>query len=210
MKNKILLSLIILLSISCSNKTNTFKSIQFMSYYYSRYDQKTREICEIHIKCNLYVEINEEGKAFVYRKQYYPIESTLFGEYKLNKSFIDSLLMAAKSYIEPKRDTIARIYDGPSLKFTFNYPDCSSNSIGFIDVEKAEYLPFLRLYHYLDSTLIKENLREPQFDTVNFKEQIVDFIDYTMHMDTLEYPFPPMPPKEQLKVVKYVLPDSTE
>jgi len=177
-----------------------------MSYYYSRYDQKTREICEIHIKCNLYVDINEEGKAFVYRKQYYPIESTLIGEYKLNNSLIDSLLMAARYYIEPQRDTVARIYDGPSLKFTFNYPDGSSNSMGFIDVEKVEYLPFLRFYHYLDSTLIKENLREPQFDTIIFKEQTGDFINYTMHMDTLKYPFPPMLPT----VVKYVLPDSTE
>jgi hypothetical protein len=181
-----------------------------MSYYYSIYDQNTGEICDPYIKCNLYVEINEEGKAIVFRKQYYPVESTLYGEYKPIKNYIDSLLMASKTYIEPKRDTSPRIYDGPSLKFTFNYADSSSYSIGFIDVEKTEYRPFLRFYHYLDSTLIKENLRKPKIDTVAFKAQIVDFIDYTMHIDTLKYPFPPKLPKELLNTVKYILPDSTE
>jgi len=195
MRHRIIKLLIISLSVGCTTKTNTVKSIEFMSYYYSNYDRKTGEECEIHIKCNLYIEINNAGNAFVYRKQYYPVESSLFGEYSIDKRLIDSIIISARSYIEPKRDTIARIYDGPSLKLTFHYSDSSSISIGFTDTDKTEYYPFLRFYNYLDSTLIQGKLRNPRFDTVDFERHRGDFVNYTMHMDTLEHPFPPKPPK---------------
>jgi len=201
----------------CSTKTNSVESIEFMAYMWSNNDE-AGEPTDNYIKCQTYSLIDKNGNAKVYRQVFYPKTDFVYFTYTIDNKLINEIIAESKIQDTSRRKfdpEHVEIYDGPTFRIRINLPDKKSKSFAFILPNTNENyikefgkntknIPYLKLWHLLDSTFDSGKYDKTK-DTIDFEKARIDFINYTMKLDTTNPTYPP-PPKIIRQKIKFIAP----
>jgi len=213
-KTKLIPFLIILLFNGCLTKNNEVESIEFMAYQLSCYN-KAGEITNDLISCHTYSQIDKNGNATIFRHVYYPKTDSFYFKLSIDKKLISEIIAESKiqdtSRIKFDPDHV-EIYDGPTFRIRINYTDKNFKSFAFVLPNTNEYyikkygkntknIPYLKLWHFLDSTFASGKYDKTN-DTIDFEKTRIDFMNFTLKLDTTNpvCPRPPKPIRQKLKV----------
>ena len=192
MRNFMLLFLI--LTFSCSSKSDGIESIEIMSYYYNLNENQT----EFKTEIVNYSVIDENGNVETIQKT--PFPKNLFINYKstIDKKIIDKISLSNKSRnddyykVKPKSELI-EIYCGPINRIKIKYRNQKELTFNFSEYKTdSKHKEFVELQN-----VINDNFSEKRFNKIDNPKELEikrrDFEKYSMNKDTLELPFPPMP-----------------
>jgi hypothetical protein len=193
----IFLSFILILS-SCTSQKAPSYNIDFIAYNWSRQNDTTRTQSPIFLKCRIYSNINESGLADIYYYRGYPQPKSYLFSASIKKSLIDHLVNASNSTDSIKLhvfDSIPLIYDGPALKIRIRSAGQKDKLIEFINLKYGNEVDTLRKLYYQIDSIFSRNTQEiinNKFkqinDTLEFKKQKTDFINFVIRHDTIRYP----------------------
>ena len=192
MRNFMLLFLI--LTFSCSSKSDGIESIEIMSYYYNLNENQT----EFKTEIVNYSVIDENGNVETIQK--IPFSENSFINFKsiIDKKIIDKISLSNKNRnddyykVKPKNDLI-EIYCGPINRIKIKYKNQKELTFNFSEYKTdSKHKEFVELQN-----VINDNFSEKRFNKIDNPKELEikrrDFEKYSMNKDTLELPFPPMP-----------------
>jgi hypothetical protein len=190
MKKIVIFFVLTIAILSCKSRIGKYEKIELMAYNWSYYNDTTREMKSIFLKCRRYAEIDEYGIGYMYFYKGYPKPESHFISADIDKMLILKILKSAKTIDSTKLAVLKReplMYDGPILKLRITYSNKKQELFDFIDYDYGNEIDNLIMtFHYMDS-IFKTDSYKPIIKTTDLERSKLQFIESIISYDTLHF-----------------------
>lgn len=208
MKTIILLTLLSISFMSCSDKNEKFNDIDFIGYYYKRVESKNPLFNdEWRLISPFYIHIDNRYNCQLISERTFDIPGIYYletnGKESGLKEIVDKIIgksLNLETDLDLRQSRPA-LYDGLDLRIRIIYNNQTREIRFWQGMENSK--DFEKLYSFAYQMFEKNTAKFLDNNSVAKKRRI-DFINYIVIQDSLDRDLPPLPPKDV--VPKYVPP----
>lgn len=205
MKKKIVV--FIFLCFGCSSNKEKVESIEFMAYNWDLIYPSASKAGKFYIQPKLYSVLSLNGENRSYWCEFSPDKEETYFSSEVDEKIINELLKElniTEEKVEKPIGSYAQrgcVESLPTLRLNVVYNDRTIKSYLFDYYEMKKDASIKKLYKALILNYVEENFQKIR-DTVLLSKKKLDFIDFSMHQDTLMLPLPAMPKYNNVKFIK--------